>query len=582
MRWTEILTESVKKYEPMFTPFRLENGSMPPWVSARIRAVETLLKREDRVVWALRWERFVALKKNKPVQGNYEVVSRKILRDLQVEQNDLAAELDRYELMIEEYFAHWLSLPVSAIQNYNFARHAPEIIWEEFVEFEDAWKREANQKIHHETLYPETGEEADEDEDEIDCEDLHGWEREECENERHERLVGRKGKIEKIIDFGDRYAWWDLHRAACTIEGGAMGHCGNAPSAIAGDTVLSLRRDMGNGIFRPSLTFILRKGGVLGEMKGRANEKPNEKYWPYIIALLKDERVTEIEGGGHASANNFSVLDLPESAREELLAHNPNLLSLYDRLQLYKSDQDEDNQSHIIKNVTRRLRNHGFSFERIDFGNPNTPIIVIEEWQDRENYIQNEGRWTPMENLSDFFDNLEDELLEIIDDTDKAHNMARAARDDMFDLLFDSMINYTHDEYALDGVHFYETGKGFAKGVSIRDFLNPSSLWMNGDDDNRPIYDRIGSLDETCSEGPDWSDCKDAIEQDLSDEAAYNIAEFCFTGKDALQAAVRAVHDRYSETSLHGTGSPFRRHRDQLNFPYYDRPSEYGAKNSRD
>jgi hypothetical protein len=100
------------------------------------------------------------------------------------------------------------------------------------------------------------------------------------------------------------------HRTYCKREGDAMGHCGNAPSAKVGDRVLSLRKDMGNGNFRPSLTFILGADGYLGKMKGRANEKPNPKYHDMIVALLLQPEINGCKGGGYAAHYNFTLLDL--------------------------------------------------------------------------------------------------------------------------------------------------------------------------------------------------------------------------------------------------------------------------------
>ena len=59
---------------------------------------------------------------------------------------------------------------------------------------------------------------------------------------------------------------------------------------ISSDTVLSLRQKVthdGEKYHRPVLTFILDDRGFLGEMKGRNNNKPSEKYHSYIVELLK-------------------------------------------------------------------------------------------------------------------------------------------------------------------------------------------------------------------------------------------------------------------------------------------------------
>ena len=120
-----------------------------------------------------------------------------------------------------------------------------------------------------------------------------------------------------------KYGWVLLDREYCRKEGDAMGHCGNEPSAQPGDQILSFR-----SIFeteqKPHLTFIVNDG-ILGEMKGRANNKPNEKYHPYIVDLLKQDFIKSIAGGGHAPESNFSLDDLDERTSEELLDMKPSL-----------------------------------------------------------------------------------------------------------------------------------------------------------------------------------------------------------------------------------------------------------------
>jgi hypothetical protein len=125
---------------------------------------------------------------------------------------------------------------------------------------------------------------------------------------------------EILIDFGE-YVWVDLKKPYCGIEGDAMGHCGNSGSYSATDTVLSLRKRVtheGEKFYKPVLTFILKKGKVLGEMKGRANNKPSEKYHKYIVELLKSDYVDHISGGGYKPENNFSINDLSDQYKVEI------------------------------------------------------------------------------------------------------------------------------------------------------------------------------------------------------------------------------------------------------------------------
>jgi len=126
---------------------------------------------------------------------------------------------------------------------------------------------------------------------------------------------------------GKTKAWVNLNRAECKREADAMGHCGNS-SGKFNDTILSFRSLLKIGdsyVWKPHLTFILEQDGYLGEMKGRANNKPSRGCHPYIIDLLKMDFVKGIRGGGYAPEHNFAINDLDDQMQEELLELKPEL-----------------------------------------------------------------------------------------------------------------------------------------------------------------------------------------------------------------------------------------------------------------
>ena len=73
----------------------------------------------------------------------------------------------------------------------------------------------------------------------------------------------------------------------------------------------------GDIYYKPHLTFIFNNG-FLGEMKGRANDKPADRYHDYIVALLKLPIVEGVIGGGYEPENNFELDDLSEEHLEEI------------------------------------------------------------------------------------------------------------------------------------------------------------------------------------------------------------------------------------------------------------------------
>jgi hypothetical protein len=126
--------------------------------------------------------------------------------------------------------------------------------------------------------------------------------------------------------------WFDLGKGSCRSEGKAMVHCGNVPTEVEGDRILSLRTEhkIGDKTYHePHLTFIYNNG-FLGEMKGRGNDKPAKHYHREIANLLKDPRIKGIIGGGFKPKSNFHFSDLSPELQQEVLKANPNLITSAD------------------------------------------------------------------------------------------------------------------------------------------------------------------------------------------------------------------------------------------------------------
>jgi hypothetical protein len=150
----------------------------------------------------------------------------------------------------------------------------------------------------------------------IDSEDYH-------ENLKKNTKVGSKGAYGKtLISFPDKWKWVSLQKGYCPIEAQAMGHCGNvAGQANPKHNILSLR-DPRNV---PYLTFIDEGNGVLGEMKAKFNNKPDQKFHPYILELLLHPSIKKIKGGGYAPENNFEIIDLNDNLYQKLMVKKPSI-----------------------------------------------------------------------------------------------------------------------------------------------------------------------------------------------------------------------------------------------------------------
>src|SRR5208337_4783116 len=181
--------------------------------------------------------------------------------------------------------------------------------------------------------------------------------------QQQKSLIKPQGADKIWMQLPDGWAWWWLPRAYCSAEAEAMGHCGNRPrSGEKNVSILSLREPKQYGKetrWYPHLTFILHgtgDSGMLGEMKGRDNDKPVPKYHPYIVALLKDERIKGVMGGGYLPAHNFKLSDLSPEMMEDLSKARPELASddarineIIGLLELDKNAWDAEAESFVVK-----------------------------------------------------------------------------------------------------------------------------------------------------------------------------------------------------------------------------------------
>lgn len=273
-----------------------------------IRKAKQRLRKKDRIVWFLRqWkiglvmETFIKLLANTKEVFSKEhpwiVYIHKLTNEMNAHSGKKLTGHDFWEIYRRGdnflvHLEHLLSLPIPAIQNYKFQYQPLLQVAQHFSNLEEKWKQQVKDLI---PFNPTDG--------------------------------------EIIITFPDGFFWQNLNREYCNTEGKAMGHCGNSASYQAGDRVLSLRSKVKvgkNTFVRPYLTFILHSNGKLGEMKGRFNKKPDDKYHPYIMELLLTPMIKGIQGGGYAPHNNFSINDLSDSDREKLLAAKPSLGTLLD------------------------------------------------------------------------------------------------------------------------------------------------------------------------------------------------------------------------------------------------------------
>lgn len=364
-----ILTEAIN-YEDMFSGFKQfisdtkDKQDFENDIKNLIKVYKSKLKKEDRVIWFLRSYKLALMvsgHKHQMILGQeidrssfdpWYVKERKKYSYIKDEDILSFSELNIFQRNVE----HFLSLPIPAIQSYVWGKQTDTQIFDYFIKLEDGWKEAQKGKVKY------TDQPLDED-------------------------------VTVLINFNDGFYWLDLERSYCDLEGKAMGHCGN--SAARDGSVLSLRKlikPSGNKdtwMWEPHATFIHSDEGYLGEMKGRNNEKPVEKYHSYIIELLKLKVTTSskgtqsyfikgLRGGGYKPEANFSLNDLSEDNFNKLIETRPDLDTFSNRFK----------KEGLSKELMKDLIAKNPLETKLEF---NKNVVVIDTAKDLVGFMEEHG-----------------------------------------------------------------------------------------------------------------------------------------------------------------------------------------------
>ena len=306
-------------YEEMFKSILALNPESKFLIDKEITWAKRSLKKQDRVIWFLRWIRLAIMQElyhaagaagsGRPAEptspgekSREQIYKERVKNVLDQYKKDMSAkggnpDADSMSIgdlsTIHANLDHFYGLNVPEINNYSPTVETWTDLRQRFSSIEQAWAEAAKRG-----LKPKT-------EDKV------------------------------FIKFPDGWAWWFLPRSSCDQEAKAMGHCGNSPFAgREGIGILSLRRPVKHGkdfLWEPHLTFILHEdppgadSGTLGEMKGKGNAKPTPQYHPYIMKLLEDHRIQGVGGGGYLASHNFSFSDLTPEQQAIVNKINPGV-----------------------------------------------------------------------------------------------------------------------------------------------------------------------------------------------------------------------------------------------------------------
>jgi hypothetical protein len=142
-----------------------------------------------------------------------------------------------------------------------------------------------------------------------------------------------------LLDFrdedGNGFYWADLETKSSEAECERMGHCGRSSYGY----LYSLRQVIPiNNKYKLNksvLTAAIGEDGIMYQLKGVKNSKPDEKYQQYILPLFYvlggsgEEEDYLIQGFGteYASEQDFKLSDLPEQTIKDLYQNRPELFS---------------------------------------------------------------------------------------------------------------------------------------------------------------------------------------------------------------------------------------------------------------
>jgi hypothetical protein len=171
-------------------------------------------------------------------------------------------------------------------------------------------------------------------------------EAENLSREWHESL-GKGGRVSNILDekdkiihkFNNGFYWVLREDSRCEKSRQSMGHC-----ATASRNDMYLFRLIKNdeefitADYDPNEKYII-------QLKGKANTKPKEIYYPYIIWLIADSGyIDELRTNeGYIPETNFHLYDLNDEQLNYVISKNSNLINILDILSM-----SEDKIKNII------------------------------------------------------------------------------------------------------------------------------------------------------------------------------------------------------------------------------------------
>jgi hypothetical protein len=227
---------------------------------------------------------------------------------------------------------------------------------------------------------------------------------------------------------GIEYYWVFIPSNYCDLESSRMGHCGRTGH---GNTLISLRSvkpyGKGHTISDSHVTIAYGSDAVFYQVKGKKNQKPNEKYQPYIFDLIK-EMLTNEElnekfnnllpfdrllgetfvgfGSEYDSKEDYGYGDMSTDQIRELYDIQPNLFDdangyfmLFNAGVLTKSDLKEINENN--PEIFESFKNQNRLFENGVIDNSPSTLVKVEKSCDDVQSLLDSNRDTRRDLIED-------------------------------------------------------------------------------------------------------------------------------------------------------------------------------------
>ena len=179
-------------------------------------------------------------------------------------------------------------------------------------------------------------------------------------------IEGLDDGSELIHKFADGYYWSLSKVQTCTKSAKSMGHCGTA--AREGMWLLHLRKNNKEAVtvdWHPTEKFSI-------QIKGKGNNKPHPKYFPYITWLIRDwGNIEQLRTDkGHRPETNFHLGDLDPDVAAEIYGANPNIMNVQTMLEKTPNNHKAKLIANLFKydSFVDKLIPYGFAnfFELVD------------------------------------------------------------------------------------------------------------------------------------------------------------------------------------------------------------------------